>query len=596
MKEEHGNIKDLSYGNSRAQFFWKTIWYVGTRPVNLIFYCISWFHLYSLCQFGRLYRNIPVLLLCLVWWIGITVYGFYLWICYSRKKLPSESWNAISEIKAEDVKWYIKRKSYCQFFLKDKSVITVNIQGLNRDEEDFLDLKLSAVNASGKRKYRLAAGIIMAAVTLYGSFLVAKSAVPYNGKLSWYLDDLKNKKSVVLMHNNIYESGIEGILEDIRDKVNLPEKLCLATSFNLYFVQDGTIQTFDTMLYGFDKNGDFTDSYLITYNAARSREIDIYLRGAGGAVFDIDKDFRPLVEAVSVMPLQEAVAEWSGQESFGILYYGTREWQGPEGIRYLNYKGESRMPSAEEYYFSGYSVSVFCPENEAIAPVRYLYVGYQDFQEKLLQSYAKYAEVLEQIMTEHTDPNGREYNVDERWGFENNAFAILDVDGDGRQELIFSFSTGNMASMCEVVYDYDAEKDTLREELTAWVDTTYYNNGLIKVSDSHNHGKDPEEKGIWPYTLYQYDVGTDSYQLKYHITSWDGQINSEDFPSEMDTDGDGLLYYILEDGKTTEDTDVQPMNRQEYDDWVKSTLPEGYVMDIIYHPMTEESIRSIVIK
>ncbi|MDE6846934.1 MAG: hypothetical protein K2J99_14390 [Lachnospiraceae bacterium] len=216
-----------------------------------------------------------------------------------------------------------------------------------------------------------------------------------------------------------------------------------------------------------------------------------------------------------------------------------------------------------------------------------------DTQEELQQLYDKYAEVLEQIMTEHTDPNGRVYNVDERWGFENNAFAILDVDGDGRQELIFNFSTSNMAGMCEVVYDYDAEKDILREELVAWVNTTYYSNGLVKVSDSHNHGKDPEAKGIWPYTLYQYDASNDSYQLQYHVTSWDGQNNIEDFPSELDIDGDGVLYYTLEDGRTTEDPDVQPMDRQEYDNWVKEILPEEHVMDVIYHPMTEEAIESV---
>lgn len=210
--------------------------------------------------------------------------------------------------------------------------------------------------------------------------------------------------------------------------------------------------------------------------------------------------------------------------------------------------------------------------------------------EELSQLYAKYAEVLKQIMQEHTDPNGRAYNVDERWGFENNAFAILDVDGDGREELIFNFNTGNLGSMCEVIYDYDAAKDTLREELAEWVDTTYYSNGFIKVSDSHNHGKDPEVRGIWSYTLYLYDVNTDSYQLQYYVTSWDRQINSENFPSELDTDGDGVLYYILEDGKTTEDADVQPMIRQEYDNWVKETLPEGCVMVVTYYPMTEESI------
>ena len=381
-KEEHGNTRELSSVNNSVSLFLKTACHVRTRPVNLVVYGITWFHLYTLCQFGRLHKNIPILLACLIWWIGVVLYGLYLWICFNRKALPNDSWDVISAIKAEDVKWYIKRKGYCQFFMKNKSVITANIQGLDREKQDFLDLKLSAVSALGKRKYRLAAGIFLAIVTVYGSVLVIKSAMPYQGKLSWYLDDLKSKRSVKLVHDNIYESGVEGILKDIRDKVELPEKLCLATSFNLHFAPDGTIQTFDTMLCGFDEYGDFVDSYLITYKASRSKKIDIYLGGAYREAFDIDKDFRPLVDAVSVMPLKETVEVWSGQESFGILYYGAREWYSPEGIRYLNYKGESRMPSVGEYYFSGYSVSVFCPEDESIVPVRYLYMGYQNFPEK----------------------------------------------------------------------------------------------------------------------------------------------------------------------------------------------------------------------
>lgn len=379
MTEEHGTIGDLSYEDRKTPLFWNTVRYVGTRPVNLILYGVTWFHLYALCQFGRLHKNIPVLFLCLVWWIGAAGYGFSLWSYYQRKQQIYESWEAVSGMKAEDVRWYSIRKDTCRLFLKDKSVMIVNLRELDDDKRDFLDLKLSAVSAFGKRKYRLAACVVLAAVTLCGSVLVVKSAIPYHGKLSWYLDDLKDKRSVILVHDNLYESGVAGILQDIRTKVKLPETLCLATSFNLHFAPDGTIQTFDTMLYGFDENGDFTDSYLITYNAARSKEIDIYLRGADEADFERDKDFRPLVEAVSVMPLSEATAQWSGQDSFGILYYGTREWQSAEGIRYLNYKGENRLPSPEEHYFAGYSISVFCPKDEAIVPVRYLYMGYQNF-------------------------------------------------------------------------------------------------------------------------------------------------------------------------------------------------------------------------
>lgn len=377
-KEKPGNIKELSRAGSGASLFRKTVCYVATRPINLIMYGVTWFHLYSLCQFGRLYKNIPVLALCLVWWIGNIGYGLYLWICYSRRKSAA----AFYEMKTEEIKWYIRRNAYCQIFLKDKSVVLLDLREFKQEEKDFLDLRLSAAGILGKRKYRLAAGIFLAAVTICGSILVIKSAIPYHGKLSWYLDDLQDKRSVTLVHDNVYESGVKGILEDIRGKIDLPETLCLATSFNLHFAPDGTIQTLDTMLYGFDENGEFTDSYLITYNADHSKKIDIYLHGAGGASFDDDKDLQPLIEAVSAMPLEESVAQWHGEETFGILYYGTREWYSSEGICYLNHKGECRMPSEEEYYFSGYSISVFCPENEAIVPVRYLYMGYQDFPEE----------------------------------------------------------------------------------------------------------------------------------------------------------------------------------------------------------------------
>lgn len=389
-KEKHGNTKELSCENRKASLFGKTVCYVATRPVNLLFYGISWFHLYSLCQFGRLHKNIPVLLACLVWWIGTIGYGLYLWLCYSRKSSLHKLGIGVSEIKAESVKWYIRRQRFCQIFLKDKSVVLLDLQESEQTKKDFLDLKLSTVNILGKKKYRILAGIFLVVVTVYGSFLVIRSAKPYSGKLSWFLDDLKDKRSVTLVHNNIYESGLEGIMEDIRGKVELPEKLCLATSFNLHFAPDGTIQTFDTMLYGFDKNGEFTDSYLITYNAAHSGKIDIYLHGVVGAVFDDNKDLRPLMEAAAVMPLEETVSEWSEEECFGILYYGIREWYSPEGIRYLNHRGECREPAEDDYYFNGYSISVFCPDNEENIPVRYLYVGYQEFPEEESEYTADY--------------------------------------------------------------------------------------------------------------------------------------------------------------------------------------------------------------
>ncbi|MDE5931213.1 MAG: hypothetical protein K2H40_01845, partial [Lachnospiraceae bacterium] len=369
---------------------------VLTNPINLAVYGITWFHLYSLCQFGRLFKNIPILSTCFLWWIGAVGYGIWLWRAYVRHKVPMVFWalkadgNMLTVSTAEtdegegpektfageDVKWYIMRKDYCQIFLRDKTVIVLALQEIGQEEKAFLELKLSTVGIRNKRGFKAAAGFFLAVVALYGGFLVARSAIPYQGALSWYLEDLRDKRSVVLRHDNVYETGIEGILEDIRMEIDLPETLCLATSFNLHFAPNGKVLSLDTMLCGFDENGNFVDSYLISYPSGHSRKISIWLHGVTTADrYDANKDLQPLIEAVSAMPLEETVEEWSGESCFGILYYGTREWHSQEGIRYLNRLGEYRMPSDDEYYFTGYSISVFCPENEAVTPVRYLYMG-----------------------------------------------------------------------------------------------------------------------------------------------------------------------------------------------------------------------------
>ncbi len=399
--------------NSGTSLFWKAAFHVLTRPVNLVLYWLSWRHLCSLCRYGRLYRNVPVLAVCLVWWLGAIGYGLWLWGRYKkgrrsavfRKLLPREKGLVLAAgegaeeaaVRADSaketvpggaaetemretkpipegsVKWYVKRRHFCQLFLKEKEVLLLDLRGLTGEERDFLDVKLSAVSFLGKGIWRAAAGIFLAAVTLCGGRLVAESAVPYQGKLAWYLDDLKDKRTCTLKHDNIYEWGIEGILEDVREKVNLPEALCLATSFNLHFAPDGEIITLDTMLYGFDEKGDFVDSYLISYNRAHSGKITVYLHGASSASYDESRALAPLVEGVSVMPLRETVEEWNGEECFGILYYGSRIWYSSEGIRLLDQDGGWQLPPYDQYSFSGYSISVFCPENNDLVPARCIY-------------------------------------------------------------------------------------------------------------------------------------------------------------------------------------------------------------------------------
>lgn len=59
---------------------------------------------------------------------------------------------------------------------------------------------------------------------------------------------------------------------------------------------------------------------------------------------------------------------------------------------------------------------------------------------------------------------------------------------------------------------YVAVLEQILNELTAWIATSYYENGIVQEWDSHNHGRDPYERGTYPYRLYQYDGETDSYR------------------------------------------------------------------------------------
>ena len=435
MKEPHGNTADLSCVNEKKplesesslqkdSLFLKTVLYVITTPGCVVFMGISWFHLYSLCRFGRLHKNIPILLLCLLWWIGAVIYGLKLWSAYKRNgrmilftdlviedremllkgdfgcnmdriaignyeqtvnngQASEENTEQISTVtesfSEKQIKWFIRKQDIFRFFLKDKRVLTLTLNGQDKKTRDFLMLKLSAVSFFGKRCWRILACILLVVMTVLGAGAVVKSAMPWQGKLGSYLQMQQDKRTVKLVHDNVYAYGIEGLFSDIRDEIDLPETLCLSTSFNMHFAPDGKILSLDTMLYGFDEYGNFVDSYLISYTSSRSSKIAVYLHGSGGGIYKEDKDLAPLIEAVSLIPLKQKVRQWEGEECYGILYYGKREWRDRAGIRILNADGTESLPPDSDYYFYGYSISLFCPDNERLTPLRYLYPDYRNF-------------------------------------------------------------------------------------------------------------------------------------------------------------------------------------------------------------------------
>ncbi|SMC22151.1 hypothetical protein SAMN02745134_01559 [Clostridium acidisoli DSM 12555] len=290
--------------------------------VFVLVYWISFYELYTLCKFGRVKHNVTILLGCMVFFLA-----FFIILI-------------IRVIKMKEIK---------------------EQQGEDRWEEH-----------SRSKIIRICAVVIsIVIITCFYGVKIYNSSINYNGKLSWVLRDLKNKKSVELEHNNIYETGIEGILTDINKKINMPEKLYVASNFSLTFDSNGKITTFDTYVYGKNDKGKL-ESYLISYNSNNSKNITIILNGYVNANYSNDKLLEPLIKTVKVIPLKKTVSSWN-EKQYGILYYGKRSFgYNTQGIVYIDSKGKVNSPTNAYSEIVGYIVSVYVPGKEnQYPPVRY---------------------------------------------------------------------------------------------------------------------------------------------------------------------------------------------------------------------------------
>lgn len=296
--------------------------YIVTSLIFIIVYWISFYELYALCRFGRVNNNVKVLELCMM-------FLFVLLIILIVKN--------------------IKRS---QVLLEQ-------------------DIDKGEFYSSCKTKWTCIIIISIVLITGFYGVKIYHSGIKYNGKLSWFLQDLKNKKTVKLEHDDIYKDGIEGIFKDINKKVNMPGKLYIANNFSLKFDYSGKITAFDAYLYGKNDSGKL-QSYLISYDRNKSENITIYLNGYVNASYSKDKLLEPLIKTMKVIPLKKAVSKWP-EKQYEILYYGKRSFgYNTQGIVYINSNGKMNSNVNAFSEIVGYFVSVFVPGKENVyTPVRY---------------------------------------------------------------------------------------------------------------------------------------------------------------------------------------------------------------------------------
>lgn len=307
-------------------------------------------------------------------------------------------------------------------------------------------------NNSQKSKIYYTELLIFAVSTVFFCGQIVYSAIPYNGALSWKIDDLIHKKEVALEHNNIFEDGIEGIINDIDKKLNLPEELYISESFQVRFDANGTVKNINTLLYGKHNNGKFK-TYLVDYNANKSDHMTIWLDAYTDGNYNEDMKLFPMFRILENADWQKKVAYWSKSNidhQYEIFYAGRRTFDVYDGLKYLpgdaDGDGIDNGTNCLSCLLSGgnvagFEVSLHIPESESITPVRYIMEPSYITPEKISEEHTE-----QQIEQSKNEPS---WTIDQNNG---NMYFFLD-DSNGWRLTVTDAAAGSRFYIVEKTKD-----------------------------------------------------------------------------------------------------------------------------------------------
>lgn len=336
--------------------------YKTCGKISLLFYIFTLYYLWHLCQYGGIRRHMPILAFGVIGIVGT----FVLWLISRRS---------------------FKRDNFESF--RKKNIFYVEIA-------------------------------IFIITTLFFGGRIVYSGMKYNGALSWKIDKWLHQKEITLEHNNIFETGVEGILTDLDEELKLPEELYIAEKMQITFDKDGTVQSLYTFLYGKYKKGK-ERTYLIDYDADKSGKMSVWIDGNANGTYEKDMRLSPMIEILKNARWQKKVKTWAKkfpeQQTYEMLYFGRRSFGIKDGLQYISGDVDGDGRDLEENNIErldeggeliGFEVSLYMPELENVEPVRYIMEPEYISQEILSGENEK-----QQV---HEAKNAKEWTVDESTG------------------------------------------------------------------------------------------------------------------------------------------------------------------------------------
>lgn len=438
------------------------------------------------------------------------------------------------------------------------------------------DKKVDSVDKFRKQIISIELVVIFAATLFFGGRIIY-SAIPYNGALSWKVHEWTHKKEIMLEHNNLYESGVEGILSDLEEELKLPENLYISGKFQIDFAENGEIQHIDTFLYGQDKKGK-KNTYLIEYNAKKGDMMTVWIDGNVNGEYEEDMRLSPMIEILEKADWKDQVKEWaenSGQSQiYEILYMGRRAFQTEEGLRYIegNSKEQDGYGATEGNEFFkqlrnggeiiGFEVSLHMPEVESVTPIRYMmepeYISKEKVKQENTLKQAEEAKNVEAWTTDQSDGT-MYFFLNEQTGWRlvvadaaaGSRFYVLEksVDAGETWERINEDPFGGQIGVTEGLLFFDEQFGVIGLTGASQSASTIYVTGdggvsFEKIEFPMNEVTElPQEAPKYGYTVEDYDY--------FHMPEKEGDMLTVTVTTEG-SESNGIVFRSADHGITWE--------------------------------------------
>ena len=185
------------------------------------------------------------------------------------------------------------------------------------------------------------------------------------------------------------------------------------------------------------------------------------------------------------------------------------------------------------------------------------------------------------------NPEKYYYKPDDIYKVYENEFAIADINSDGKNELITSFSSTITAAWCSKIWKINNSNKNVYEYGSLGINPEFYSNGVAKQKNSHNQGP---SRSIWPYGLYKYDKSKEKYVYFASAYCVDKEVDKTgEYSPSKDKDNDGTIYYFCE--KSSKNN--PPLTKAEYDTYVNKYIPSSKRIPISWKKLTLSNIKAV---